>query len=132
MALGWHFADLEAEDGSARFWLDSDRHGVRAIEVLLTEACETDGASEIPSDREGMRRLERVDEVDPRYLGRRFYLFEGGCITVLFTLGGEDRAEPLALITQGLGTVTREELRDLVREQSDGRLELDPPAEGQS
>ena len=128
MPLGWHFADMEVENGSARFWLDSERHGERAIEVLLTERCDTEGASEIPSDRAEMRRLERVTAVHPRYEGTRFYLFEGGCITVLFTVSGEDRSEPLAVATQGLGAVPRSELRELVREQSDGRLELDPPA----
>ena len=128
--LGWHFVDLEARDGSATFWLDSERHGDRAIEVRLTEECATDGASEIPSDREGMRRLEQVTEVSPRYVGKRFYVFDGGCITVLFTITGEDRSEPLAVATQGVGTVPRAELRALVRERSDGRLELDPTEGG--
>jgi hypothetical protein len=73
-----------------------------------------------------MDRLEKVTEVSPRYVGERFYVFEGGCITVLFTITGEDRSEPLAVATQGLGTVPRAELRALVRERSDGRLELDP------
>ena len=87
----------------------------------------TDGATEIPSDRDGMRRLERVTQVSPQYIGRRFYVFPGGCITVVFRLNGPDRSEPLALATQTIGAVPREQLRDLVREQSDGRLELDPP-----
>ncbi len=127
--LGWHFVDLEARDGSATFWLDSDRHGVHAIEVRLTETCDTTGASEIPSDRPDMRRMERVTQVTPLFVGRRFYLFDGGCISVLFSIAGEDRTEPLAVATQGLGTVPRAELRDLVRERSDGRLELDPSAD---
>jgi hypothetical protein len=46
---------------------------------------------------------------------------------VLFTLSGDDRAEPLAVATQIIGTVPRDDLRNLVREESDGRLELDPP-----
>jgi hypothetical protein len=74
-----------------------------------------------------MRRLERVTQVTPQFLGRRFYVFDGGCITVVFTLNGPDRSEPLAVATQSLGTVPREELRQLVHEQSGGRLELDPP-----
>ncbi|WP_245160130.1 hypothetical protein [Blastococcus sp. CT_GayMR20] len=126
MPLGWHFADMEADSDSAAFWLDSDRHGVHAIEVQLTESCDTSGASEIPSDRQDMRRMERVTQVSPLFVGRRFYLFEGGCITVLFSISGEDRSEPLAIATQGLGTVSRDDLRELVREESDGRLELDP------
>jgi hypothetical protein len=127
MPLGWHFSDMDVDRGSARFWLDSDRDGVHAIEIRLTESCDTHGATEIPSDREGMRRLERVTQVTPQYMGRRYYLFDGGCITVVFTLSGENRGEPLAVATQGLGAVTRDDLRALVHDKSDGRLELDPP-----
>jgi hypothetical protein len=32
--------------------------------------------------------------------------------------------------TQGLGVASRDALRDLVREESGGRLELDPPEAG--
>jgi hypothetical protein len=127
MPLGWHFSEMDVDKDSARFWLNSDRDGPHAIEVGLTEACDTEGATEIPSDREEMRRLERVTQVSPKYVGRRFYVFEGGCITVLFTLSGENRAEPLAVATQGLGAVPRDALRALVHRESDGRLELDPP-----
>jgi hypothetical protein len=124
--LGWHFGDLEARDGTARFWLDSDRDGMHAIEVQLTESCDTEGATEIPSDRAEMRRLERVVQLSPQYVGTRFYLFDGGCIAVLFTVAGRDRAEPLAVATQGIDAVPREQLRALVRQESGGRLELDP------
>jgi hypothetical protein len=127
---GWHFTDLDARNGSATFFLDSDRNDMdaqRAMEVELTGSCDTAGASRVPSDREGMRRFERVTQVSPTYIGNRYYVFEGGCITVLFTLSGADRAEPLAVATQIIGTVPREDLQDLVREESDGRLELDPP-----
>ena len=62
---GWHFAGMEASDGEARFWLDSDRDGVHAIEVQLAETCDTERATEIPSDREPLRRFERVTEVSP-------------------------------------------------------------------
>jgi hypothetical protein len=130
MPPGWRVAEMDVRNDSARFYLDSDRQDGHAIEVTLTEECATDGASEIPSDRAGMRRLEEVTEVSPRYVGRRFYLFEGGCITVLFTITGEDRSEPLAVATQGLGTAPRSELRALVRERSDGQLELDPTEGG--
>jgi len=129
LPLGWHFSGLDARRGTGRFYLDSDRDGVHAIEVTLTAECDTSGATEIPSDRDGMRRLERVTEVTPKYLGRRLYLFDGGCLTMDFTLAGENRGEPLALATQGIGTVRREDLAEQVREESDGRLELDPPAE---
>ena len=127
--VGWTFAGLDARAGSARFWLDSDRDGVHAIEVRLTADCDTRGATEIPSERYGLSRFERVTQVTPQYLGRRYYVFPGGCLTVVFTLAGDNRGEALALATQSIGVVGREELAAQVHEASGGRLHLDPPAD---
>ncbi len=129
LPLGWHFAGMDARNGAAAFWLDSDRDGLHAIEVQLTGTCDTDGATEIPSDRDGMRRYELVSQVTPRYQGSRYYLFEGGCLTLVFALSGDNRGEPLALAAQAIDVLRRDELADQVREASDGRLELDPPAD---
>jgi hypothetical protein len=130
MPVGWHFAGLDARSGSARFWLDSDRYGTHAIEVRLTEHCDTSGATEIPSEHPDMRRLEQISQVSPQFAGRRYYLFEGGCISILLALASSDSSEPLAVATQGVGVVPRDVLQDLVREESSGRLELDPPQAG--
>jgi hypothetical protein len=126
--VGWTFAGLEAQTGSARFWLDSDRDGARAIEVRLAGGCDTRGATEIPSELDDLRRYERVTQVSPQYLGRRYYVFDGGCLTVVFTLSGDNRGEPLALVTQSLGVVSREDLATQVFDASGRRLHLDPPA----
>ncbi len=126
--VGWTFAGLDARAGSARFWLDSDRDGVHAIEVLLTGDCDTAGATEIPSDREDLRRYERVTQVTPQFLGQRYYRFAGGCLTVTFRLAGENRGEPLALATHSIGVVSREDLAVQVHQESGSRLQLDPPA----
>jgi hypothetical protein len=130
LPVGWQLTGLDARSGSARFWLDSDRYGTHAIEVRLTESCDISDATEIPSERPDMRRLEQIAQVSPQFNGRRYYVFDGGCITVVFTLAGSDSSEPLAVATQGLGVVPRDDLRDLVHEESNGRLELDPPGEG--
>jgi hypothetical protein len=68
---GWTFQQLDVRDGMSRFWLDSDRDGIRAIEVRLEESCDTSGTTEIASDREYMHRLERVRQVSPTYAGER-------------------------------------------------------------
>jgi len=129
--LGWHMSDVQIRDGAGRFWLDSDRDGVRAIEVALTPSCRTGNATEIPSDRSGVRRLEQVSEVSPGYRGARFYVFDGGCLTVRFKISGDDRAEPLAVATEGIDLLRRTDVEQQVHEETDGRLQLDPvPAEG--
>ena len=74
-----------------------------------------------------MERFERVRETTPDYEGERYYVFDGGCITFVFRLSGESRGEPLALATQVVGVISRDDLRDQVYEESGGRLSLDPP-----
>ena len=130
LPLGWGFHHLDARDDGSSFWLNSDRDGQQAIEVRLAASCDTEGSTEIPTDREGMKRFERVTLTTPRFEGKRYYVFEGGCITFVFRLNGDSRGEPLALATQSIGAVSRAELLDQVHEESGGRLSLDPDEEG--
>jgi hypothetical protein len=128
LPLGWNFHHLMASNGSSRFWLDSDRDGQEAVEVRLTESCPTGGTTEIPSDHDGMRRLERVRQVSPTYAGERYYLFPGGCLTFVFRLHGDSPGEALALASQAVGMVRRSDIGAQVQNESHGRLSLDPAA----
>lgn len=130
LPLGWGFHHLSARSGISRFWLDSDRDGVQAVEIRLEASCDTSGATEIPSDREGMQRLERVRQVSPTYSGERYYRFPGGCLTFVFRLGGDTPGEALALASQAVGAVRRADLGAQVQRDSQGRLSLDPAAGG--
>jgi hypothetical protein len=131
MPQGWGFHHMEAGNGSSRFWLDSDRDGQQAIGVGLTATCDVDGTTEIPTDRPGLRRLERVSTLSPHYAGQRFYLFSGGCLTFTFRLTGDSPGEALALAAQSVGVVSRTDLQSQVRRESHGRLSLDPPPGGE-
>jgi hypothetical protein len=127
LPLGWAFHHLDARNGISRFWLDSDRDGQQAVQVRLTRTCDTTGTTEVPTDREGMRRLERVDRMSPSYAGARYYLFGGGCMTVVFSLDSDSAGEALAVASQVVGVVARDDLAAQVRHESGGRLSLDPP-----
>jgi hypothetical protein len=128
---GWSFRELLARSGYAAFSFDSDRDGTRAILVRLASHCDTTGATAIPSDREGMRRFERVTQVSPDFEGSRSYVFAGGCISFVFRLSGQERGEALALATEAVGVVARADLQHMIDENSGGQLSLDPPhAEG--
>ena len=130
LPLGWNFHHLIARNGSSRFWLDSDRDGQQAVEVRLEKSCDTAGTTKVPTDREGMTRLERIDRISPSYAGERYYLFDGGCLTVVFALDGDDAGEALALSSQAVGVVARSDLAHQVEQESGGRLSLDPPQGG--
>ncbi len=127
MPLGWRFRDLDARSDSASFWLGPTHDPTHAIEVRLTETCTTDGATKVGSDRAEMTRLQQVSQLSPDFIGRRYYVFDGGCITMAFDLGGSNSSEGLAVATQAFDAVPRDALRELVQEESDGRLQLDPP-----
>jgi membrane-associated phospholipid phosphatase len=82
---GWTVGGADIRNGRARFWLDSDRAGGRAVTVTLTARCDTSGASRVPSDQPGAARFERPLSLQPRFTLVRVYTFAGGCITYWFS-----------------------------------------------
>ena len=99
LPAGWHIGGADIARGHARFWLDSDQAGARAVTVTLSAACGTSGAQQIPSDKPGARRLERPLSLRPQFTGLRLYLFRGGCVTYRFTF--TPGASPLLAIPAG-------------------------------
>jgi hypothetical protein len=80
---GWSPGGSEIVDGRMTFWLNSDRAGVRALEVDLLPSCDVSDAVEVaPAPGEvGTRRYEQPISLQPSYSGNRYYVFSGGCIT---------------------------------------------------
>jgi hypothetical protein len=94
LVSGWYFDGSQIAEGSMRFWLGSDRAGVRAVAVELSESCDLTGAVEvIPGvDEAGTRRFEEPMSLTPSYTANRYYTFEGGCVTVAYRFGSSDSA----------------------------------------
>jgi hypothetical protein len=123
--VGWSFNEIDPQDGTTTFWLNSDRDGAKALAVLLRPTCDIGGGTEVPSEQPGMRRYERVTRVSQGYGGERHYVFAGGCVTYQFDLQGKTRAEPVAALSEALSFVSRADLARLVHDTSGGRLRLD-------
>jgi hypothetical protein len=83
---GWTFGGSDISSGLARFWLDSDRGGIHAVEVSLRRSCDTAGAVvEQPApDEVGSQLFVRTDSLNPSFIGARFLVFDGGCIAYMF------------------------------------------------
>jgi hypothetical protein len=81
---GWQVGGADIGSGHARFWLDSDQAGMRAVTISLSATCDVSGARQIPSDQPGMRRFERPLSLSPQFADLRFYTFPGGCATYRF------------------------------------------------
>ena len=92
LLTGWRFAGSEIVDGSARFWLASDRAGMRAVRVELLPDCDVTSAVEVPpsADEAGTRRFESPISLEPSFAADRFYTFPGGCVKVEFRFGVSD------------------------------------------
>ena len=102
MPVGWSFAALDVDSGSARFWLDSDRAGLRAVEVELLASCDTQGATIVGADEEGIERHQRLTSLSPTFAGTTYDVFDGGCVAYRYEL------------TSGAHIALHEELHDAV------------------
>lgn len=116
--VGWIFGGSEIRSGLVRFWLDSDRAGFQALEVLLTRDCDVSEAVEVTpgADEAGTRRYEQPISLPPRFVANRYYVFPGGCVTYRFAF--DPNASPaLAFdVDEALGFRPRASLVERMRE----------------
>jgi hypothetical protein len=113
LPLGWEYRGLDARTGESKIILDSDRAGVAASSATLTETCDTSGATEVPSDEAGTRRFEDIDTFSERYSGRRYYTFDGGCVTYAFDFSGLGRTALAGEVTAALSFVEKTDLAEV-------------------
>jgi membrane-associated phospholipid phosphatase len=112
---GWSVGGADIASGHARFWLNSDQAGDRAVTITLSAACDVSGARQIPSDQPGARRFERPLSLRPQFADLRFYTFRGGCATYRFSF--TPGASPLLAVPVGgaVAFVPRARLVDYIR-----------------
>ena len=132
LPAGWSVSDIYVRNGRARFSLDSDRVGARAVQVVLERYCTLGQVTRVPSDHPGTRRYQEVISIEPgrRYRGAVYYLFPGGCVTYRLDFRSDGQARPLSEVSRALGFVPRDEVRKTVSDFTHGRLRLDPPSAG--
>ncbi len=123
LPAGWSFEGLDVTDGGARLTLTSDRAD-RDVRVELVPACDVAEATPIAPRDEGVRTYNLVESVDPRYAGRLFDVFPGGCVISTYDFV---RGPHVALVTemqQAIGLFSRRELRQGI--DADLGVRLDP------
>jgi hypothetical protein len=134
----WSISDVFVRNGRARFALDRfhDKANHAAV-VVLERTCRfgqvTSGkVTRVPTDHPGIQRYQEVTEIRPgqEFRGAIYYLFRGGCVTYRLHFLGAEQARPLGDVVLALSFVPREQVAAAVREQSKGKLSLDPPPAG--
>jgi hypothetical protein len=129
LPAGWSVSDVFVRNGRVRFFLNSDRVGMHAVQVVLARYCTFGRVTRVPSDHPGTRRYQEVISIDPgrRYQGAIHYLFPGGCVTYRLDFRSDEQARPLGEVSLALGFVTRDALRQSLNDFTEGRVPLDPP-----
>jgi hypothetical protein len=123
---GWGVADVAANDGRSVITLDHDRAGRRAVVVRLTAACDPAGAADVPSGAPGVRRSALVERGAGGFSATWWDRFPGGCVTYRLHSTADVDGRFTAELPALLRFASREELRQTLRQRSDGRLQLDP------
>jgi hypothetical protein len=121
---GWSATGFDASAGASRFTLLSDRSGGRPVEVVLTDACDVEGASPERPKAEGVSSFVRVREVSPLYAGERYDVFAGGCMRTSFAFPRGPHIPLMEELGAAVGLVRRSELAVDLRDELG--VELDP------
>ena len=124
MPVGWSFAALDVDSGGARFWLNSDRSGLRTLEVELLDACDTAGATVVDPEEEGTERYQRLTSLTPRFAGITYDVFPGGCVAYRYELTSGAHIGLHEELHDAVALFPRRVLTDELRR--DLGLELDP------
>jgi hypothetical protein len=113
---GWEVRSFDVDDDGTEYVLRSDRdpHDVR---VELRESCDVTDAVPIAPHDTGVRSFQRTESIAPRYAGRFFDVFPGGCVTYGFDFERGAHIELLDELEQAVDLFSRRELRQQLDEE---------------
>lgn len=110
LPAGWDVASYRAARGNARFRLSSDRAD-RVVTVDFTSECDTARATAVAPRDNGVSTYVLVSDITPRYAGRIFDVFPGGCVTYEFDFDRGPHIELTDDLRSAVGLYPRRELQ---------------------
>lgn len=132
MPIGWSVGHTNIDHTRTMFTLDSKIAGDDAARIELRDDCDVSRHVAVPSDIEGTERFQFIESIETGVVGQRVYSFEGGCVAVDVNFDVDVSAALISEISLALGFVTRDEVNVAVRSLTDGREQVDPPADSGS
>jgi hypothetical protein len=96
------------------------------VVVRLAATCDPAGATEVPSDRPGVRHYQRTERRTGRFTATWYDQFPGGCVTYRLQSTTDIQGTFATEAPLVLGLTTRQTLQQALDERSNGRLHLDP------
>jgi hypothetical protein len=114
---GWTTAGFTPSQDGTSFLLNSDRSPGQPVTVQLTTACRISGASPSPARAPGVLTYTRLDSIRPRFAGRLYDVFAGGCVTYTFDFGSGSQIELMEQFEQAVGLYPRQQLRLVLKQE---------------
>jgi hypothetical protein len=121
---GWTTSGFDPSQDGTSFLLDSDRSPGQPVTVQLTTGCRISGASPSSARAPGVLTYTRLDSIRPRFAGRLYDVFPGGCVTYTFDFSHGSQVALMEQFKAAVGLYPRQQLR-LVLKQELG-VELNP------
>ena len=121
---GWTASGFVPSQDGTSFLLNSDRSPGQPVTVQLSTACRISGASPSPARAPGVLTYTRLDSIRPRFAGRMYDVFPGGCVTYTFDFSHGLQIELMEQFERAVDLYPRQQLR-LVLKQELG-VELNP------
>ena len=121
---GWSTSGFDPSQDGTSFLLNSDRSPGQPVTVRLTATCTTGGASPSPPRAPGVLTYTRLDSISPRFAGRLYDVFPGGCVSYTFDFALGSQIALMEQFEEAVGLYPRQQLR-LVLKQKLG-VELNP------
>ena len=121
---GWTASGFAPSQAGTSFVLDSDRSPGQPVTVRFTTSCRISGASPSPARAPGVLTYTRLDSIRPRFAGRLYDVFPGGCVTYTFDFSHGSQIALTEEFEAAVGLYPRQQLRlELKRELG---VELNP------
>lgn len=121
---GWNTSGFDPSQSGTSFLLNSDRSPGQPVTVQLTATCQTSGASPSPPRAPGVLTYTRLTSISPRFAGRLYDVFPGGCVSYRFDFTSGSQIALMEQFQEAVGLYPRQQLR-LVLKQELG-VELNP------
>jgi hypothetical protein len=108
---GWSTSGFDPSQAGTSFLLNSDRSPGRPVVVRLTATCAPGGASPSPPRAPGVVTYTRLTSVAPRFAGRLYDVFPGGCVNYAFDFTLGSQIALMEQFEQVVGLYPRQQLR---------------------
>lgn len=117
LPTGWRSDELVIRTGLTAFDLVSDRAPGHPAHIELRQACHPFEAVPVPPRTLGGRTYLALRTISPRFTGRMYDVFPGGCVIYTFDYQRGPHIALVAELESAVGFVPRAELANALRHQ---------------